>query len=162
MVFLIPVNSGQGRERDYIKKKSSKAQQQVGKTWRIPDICLGIEGSPVCKWNSVSSAKSSLPFKKQLISREFSPATVPTTGQWWLLTNTVLLAFLSPPYLKETPGGKKKVVVGKTISWHLKPNKPKCGWMNINFKSMGPRYISRTYFFKLQSLIKKITTDICR
>lgn len=43
MVFLIWVNSGQGRERNYIKKKSSKAQQQVGKTWRVPDICLGIE-----------------------------------------------------------------------------------------------------------------------
>lgn len=92
-------------------------------------------------------------FKKQLTSREFSPATAPTTGQWWLLTDTLLLAFLSPPYLKETPGGKKKVVVGKTVSWHVKPNK--CGWINTNFESMGPRYISRTYFFKLQSLIKK-------
>lgn len=38
----------------------------MGKTWGIPDICLGIEDSPVfiCKWNCVSSAESSLPFKK--------------------------------------------------------------------------------------------------
>lgn len=70
-------------ERNYIKIKSSKAQQWVGKTWRIPDICLGIEDSHVfiCKWNSVSSAESSFPFKKQLTNREFSLATAPTTGQ---------------------------------------------------------------------------------
>lgn len=140
-------------ERNYIKKKSSKVQQLVGKTWRISDICLGIEDSPgfICKWNSVSSAESSLPFKKQFTSREFSPATEPDTGQWWhlwLLTDILLLAFLSPLYLKETPEEKKQVVVGKSVSCHLKSNKSKCGWMNPNFESMGPRCISRTDFFK--------------
>lgn len=88
-------------ERNYIKKNSSKVQQLVDKTWRILDICLGIEDSLgfICKWNSVSSAESSFPFKKQFTSREFSPATEPDTGQWWhlwLLTDILLLAFLSP------------------------------------------------------------------
>lgn len=82
----------------------------MGKTWRIPNICLDIEDSRVfiCKWNSVSSAECSLVFKKQLTSWEFSPANVPTTGQWchlWLLTDTPSCFSFSSTFERNGAGG---------------------------------------------------------
>lgn len=96
------------------KTESHKAEQPVGKTWRIPAILPGTEGCPVfpvfiCKWNIVSTTPSSGRFEKQSSSR-----------------------------------GKKK----KRVSWLLKSNKPKCGWLSPNFESMGPSCISRTDFFE--------------
>lgn len=56
------------------KTESHKAEQPVGKTWRIPAILPGTEGCPVfpvfiCKWNIVSTTPSSGRFEKQSSSR---------------------------------------------------------------------------------------------
>lgn len=153
-------------ERNYIKKKSSKVQQLVGKTWRISDICLGIEDSPgfICKWNSVSSAESSLPFKKQFTSREFSPATAPDTGQWWhlwLLTDILLLAFLSPLYLKETPEEKNKWWWGRVFLVTLSQiNLNVDGWTQTS--NLWDPDVFLGLIFLSHNPWKKITTDICQ